>query len=839
MRSSIHRDATKRTPGFSEELLYEFLVCRENEAQWPAAILLKDGALLAGFWFEGVDLEVATPRQLAFLRWAVNDAFQGLDGNWMLHVESMPLHRREYINGSFCEPIDQVIDEERRDRAVHLQMHTALFLTYRPPAIERTASGQKLMHLLSGNEEASPESTLDRQLEQFERTLGRVAEALGRVLSIRRMRSTKDNCELLQALNYMINGRWRTCRPPARGMYLDTLLAYELFVESDVLHYAGDYVAVVSVLGYPVLDDSGPDAGLGTFPGALDGLVRLGIEYRCSHRFIVLDYQGADVLFGKYRKAWARLIRPFMAQVTNNASAPVDEDAKARVQEVDRAKSDLNRRQKLYGHHTCVVVVRGSDRTQVVEHAKLVIRSLEQAGFKADLERLNALEAFKGTFPGHGYENVRKPVINTVNLADLMPLNLEWGGELISPNPRFPSNSPPLLQARTISGAAFRLHLHHQDLGNTFVIGPPGAGKSTLLAALASQWGRYPDARVIVFDRGNSMLPLALARRDAIHYSLGSEDGPRLAPLASLETHRDRAQALEWLLTAFRAVELSVSNEQIGSIQDALDLFAESTYAPAERTLTSFLSQLQDPTLRSALRFYTSGPGANVMNGDSDALRYKRFTVFELDQLFQLGADKVAIPTLLYVCSQIKKSLTGDPTLIIFDEALSVIGDTPIAQIVKDWLLTLRKLNAAVVLSTQSLSHILESPIRNAVLESCPTRILLPNAEAASASMRSLYADYLRLSPEQIDRVASGVPKKHYYYVGPERSRMFSLDLGPAALTFLGSGSPQELRRARTLWTQFGADWPAHRLIERGQAGWAARFRALGGIDEVEDEHDR
>ena len=43
------------------------------------------------------------------------------------------------------------------------------------------------------------------------------------------------------------------------------------------------------------------------------------------------------------------------------------------------------------------------------------------------------------------------------------------------------------------------------------VVGPTGSGKSALLAFLALQWFRYPDARVVFFDKGRSARAATLA----------------------------------------------------------------------------------------------------------------------------------------------------------------------------------------------------------------------------------------------------------------------------------------------------------------------------------------
>jgi hypothetical protein len=42
------------------------------------------------------------------------------------------------------------------------------------------------------------------------------------------------------------------------------------------------------------------------------------------------------------------------------------------------------------------------------------------------------MDAYLGSLPGHGVENVRRPLINTMNLADLLPVNTIWTGKPIS-----------------------------------------------------------------------------------------------------------------------------------------------------------------------------------------------------------------------------------------------------------------------------------------------------------------------------------------------------------------------------------------------------------------------
>jgi type IV secretion system protein VirB4 len=158
---------------------------------------------------------------------------------------------------------------------------------------------------------------------------------------------------------------------------------------------------------------------------------------------------------------------------------------------------------------------------------------------------VNNLEAFLGTLPGHGVENVRRPIINTMNLADLMPTSSIWTGLDHAPCPMYPPSSPPLMSGVTNGSTPFRLNLHVRDVGHSFIFGPTGAGKSTLLGLIAAQLRRYPGMSIFAFDKGLSLYPLAKAVGGAHFTVAGDDEKLAFCPLQFLETKSDRAWAMD------------------------------------------------------------------------------------------------------------------------------------------------------------------------------------------------------------------------------------------------------------------------------------------------------
>jgi hypothetical protein len=131
-----------------------------------------------------------------------------------------------------------------------------------------------------------------------------------------------------------------------------------------------------------------------------------------------------------------------------------------------------------------------------------------------------------------------------------------------------------------------------------------------------------------------------------------------------------------------------------------------------------------------------------------------------------------------------------------------------------------------VVFATQSVSDVLAKPITAAIMESCLTKIFLPNPEARSQIASAAYTQ-IGLSSRQIEILSYAIPKQHYYYTSPAGQRLFNLGIGPVAMSFVGAGGKDDLKAIRMLQYFYGSDWPAEWLWQRGQREAAAHW--LGG----------
>src|SRR5438445_5614498 len=100
------------------------------------------------------------------------------------------------------------------------------------------------------------------------------------------------------------------------------------------------------------------------------------------------------------------------------------------------------------------------------------------------------------------------------------------------------------------------------------------------------------------------------------------------------------------------------------------------------------------------------------------------------------------LPVLTYLFRRLEQRFDGPPVLLVLDEAWVFLDDPAFAGRIREWLKTLRKKNVSVVFATQSLADVQRSTIAPAIIESCASRIFLPNPQATDPQPRSIYEGF-------------------------------------------------------------------------------------------------
>ncbi len=771
-------------------------------------VLNKDGSFQRTARFRGPDLDSAVPAELVAVAGRLNNAFRRLGSGWAIFVEAQRHPSNRYPDSKFPDAASALVDAERKadfeEAGAHFESSYFLTFAWLPPA-EDAARAETWLYEGRETSGIDPRETLTGFADRTDRIL-RLVEAF--MPECRWL----DDAETLTYLHGCVSTKRHRVRVPETPIYLDALLADQPLAGGLEPRLGDQHVRILTITGFPNA----------TTPGLLDELNRLAFPYRWSTRAILLDKTDATKLLTKIRRQWfakRKSIAAILKEVmTNEASVLVDTDAANKAADTDMALQELGADYAGMAYVTATVTVWDADPRAADEKLRLVEKVIQGRDFTAMVETVNAVDAWLGSLPGHVYANVRQPPISTLNLAHMIPLSAVWAG----PERDEHFGAPPLLFGKTEGSTPFRLSLHVGDVGHTLIVGPTGAGKSVLLALMALQFRRYARSQIVAFDFGGSIRAAALAMGGDWHdlggdLSDGASDSVSLQPLARIQDVPERAWAADWLVAILIREGVTITPEVKEHLWTALTSLAS---APVEeRTLTGLAVLLQSNDLKQALRPHcVGGPYGRLLDAEHEYLGSASVQAFETEGLIGTGA---APAVLAYLFHRIDDRLDGAPTLIIIDEGWLALDDDGFAGQLREWLKTLRKKNASVIFATQSLSDIDGSAIAPAIIESCQTRLLLPNERAIEPQITAIYRRF-GLNDRQIEIIARAMPKRDYYCQSRRGNRVFELGLSDVALALCAASSKTDQAAIARIVAEHGRDGFLAAWLNHREVGWAA-----------------
>ena len=772
-------------------------------------VLNKDGSFQRTARFRGPDLDSAVAAELVGTAGRINNAVRRLGSGWSLFVEAQRYEAASYPDSRFPDAASALVDAERKADFEEAGTHyiSSYFLTFAwlPPA-EDAARAESWLY--EGREQGG--------VDPFEALRG-FTDRTDRVLALLDGFMPEchwlDDSETLTYLHSTISTNRHRVRVPETPMYLDALLADQSLTGGLEPRLGNTHLRILTIVGFPTA----------TTPGILDELNKLAFPYRWSTRAILLDKTDAIRLLTRIRRQWfakRKSIAAILKEVmTNEASVLVDTDAANKAADADIALQELGADYAGMAYVTATIAVWDTNPRLADEKLRLVEKTVQSRDFTAMPETINAVDAWLGSLPGHVYANVRQPPISTLNLAHMIPLSAVWAG----PERDSHLGAPPLLFGKTEGSTPFRLSIHVGDVGHTLVVGPTGSGKSVLLACMALQFRRYERSQVFAFDFGGSIRAAALAMGGDWHdlggdLTEGDAFSVSLQPLARIHDVPERAWAADWIVSILTRENIAITPDVKEHIWTALTSLAS---APVEeRTITGLTVLLQSNDLKQALRPYcVGGPYGRLLDAETEHLGSASVQAFEIEGLVGTGA---APAVLSYLFHRIGNRLDGSPTLLIIDEGWLALDDEAFSGQLREWLKTLRKKNASVIFATQSLSDIDNSAIAPAIIESCLTRLLLPNERAVEPQITAIYQRF-GLNARQIEILARAAPKKDYYCQSRSGNRLFELGLSEVGLALTAASSKSDQSAIARVFAEHGRD------------GFLAAWLRLRGVDWAAD----
>ncbi|MFM7619977.1 MAG: VirB4 family type IV secretion/conjugal transfer ATPase [Alphaproteobacteria bacterium] len=476
-----------------------------------------------------------------------------------------------------------------------------------------------------------------------------------------------------------------------------------------------------------------------TNAGAFDGFMQMPFELIISQSF---SYINRMVAISSMQLQQRRLIQS-------------EDVAVSQIQEIDQALDSAMSGEFAFGmHHMSVMCI--EDSVKALESAlSLAVVELSNGGISGVRERMNMEPAFWAQLPGNKEFMARRSVVNTFNIAGFASFhnypsgkrkNNHWGDAVTVLN--------------TVSGTPYFFSFHVRDVGHTMIIGPTGAGKTVLLTFLCAQAQKF-KGRLFFFDkdRGAEIFVRAIGGRYMIPTASKTSG---FNPFQLEDNNENRSFLIEFMKALVKVGDTPIPAHEIDRINEAVNSnFKLPKDQRRLRNLAPFMGLSGPGTLAGRLEMWHSkGSHAKLFDNEEDVIDFSKSRVFGIEMAQILG-DKYAIaPVLLYLFHRIQNSLTGEPTMIVLDEAWALIDNPVFAPKIKDWLKVLRKLNTMVVFATQSVEDAAKSSISDTLVQQTATQIFLPNLKATI-----VYRDVFMLSEREFLLVKTTDPSTRFFLV--------------------------------------------------------------------------
>ena len=476
-----------------------------------------------------------------------------------------------------------------------------------------------------------------------------------------------------------------------------------------------------------------------THSGILDGFMQMPFELIVSQSFSFVD----------------RAIAISSMQLQQRRLTQSEDVATSQIGAIDEALDSAMSGEFAFGlHHLTILCIQ--DTLKKIETAlSLAAVQLSNSGINGVRERINLEPAYWSQLPGNNDYMARRSTVNTLNIASFASFHNyptgkrdgnHWGNALTVLN--------------TSSGTPYFFNFHIRDVGHTMIVGPTGAGKTVLLNFLCAQAQKFrPKLFFFDKDRGAEIFVRSIG---GIYIIPSASKVSGFNPFQLEDTLENRSFLVEFLKALVSTDSKSIPAHEVDRINEAV---AGNFKIPKEkrrlRNLAPFMGLMGPGTIAGRLaKWHSNGSHARLFDNELDLIDLDASRTFGIEMAHILQ-DKEAIgPVLLYLFHRIQNSISGEPTMIVLDEAWALIDNPVFAPKIKDWLKVLRKLNAMVVFATQSVEDATKSDISDTLVQQTATQIFLPNLKATS-----VYRSVFRLSEREYNLVRTTDPSSRFFLV--------------------------------------------------------------------------
>jgi len=409
----------------------------------------------------------------------------------------------------------------------------------------------------------------------------------------------------------------------------------------------------------------------------------------------------------------------------------------------DKIASGLER---LGYHHMTIAIY--ADNKDIIERASAEIRSIAQeVGAKIIVEVFAGPGHYFSQWPGNAEFRSRTGLISNYAFAGMAAFHRMSTGLSGDEVPW----QTPITAFPTTSGGLYKFNFHPRGrpvkeeeppAAHAAIFGDMGSGKTVLINFFAAQIRRN-NIQTFLFDYRQGM-KVAVKALSGIYTTISPKVLTGLNPLF-VETDREGCTWLnDWLIALLDRDNNKFTPLQHQAISNAIN---QNANAPDHlrnfKNFSELFAHIDDEgDLLQRIREWCTNGRYGWIFGENETEQFildNPIMGFDMTTVLDSGHEKEKTAILGYLFRQIEKKLQKKiPSLVIIDEAWSALNTDYFAQKIQNWLVTVRKLNAVVVLVTQFPSQLMESRLGPLILQAIRTQIILPNRNAKAENYQSI-----------------------------------------------------------------------------------------------------
>lgn len=762
----------------------------------PDIVINKDGSLLAAFSFDGVDPEDSFEESIDAATLQIQSAYAQLDERVMAWWIVDKRIDNSYLDGDFKNETAQYIDSIYKQEFVNDRKYKItynLYLLYtgetgtnklidRVARIHTEEKGNLLTAVVGAVKESlsgrAAFSLQDGMLKENIIAFERIISNFASLAPIKLLRIADD--DFTSALSILVNraNSPSTVTKPQSCM-LDSFLPNNYVTSGkDVIRFRGNHKTIYAA----ALGLKWPPK---TRPMLFEHVIKMDMEMTICHivRFLGQDASTTEInkAIEYYKLTQYGLLSHAMAKMSGVEPDPKPGKALL-LAEAESALDKIGGEGVTYAYQNITIFVYAETKQILKRNAELVATRLSDTKFISIRERENTLPSFAAMLPGQWATQTRYELVGIDNVADVTPMFTLDSGSAIHQyfsKEVYHKPVPALTTFGNSYGGRTYFSPHVGQVGHMVIIAPTGTGKTTFVNFCTSQFQRYGDVGVYIFDRNRSC-EIVTALHHGKHINIANE-GTRLNPFFAMQdgSADGKLWVRSFILNRLAEGGFDATADDRNIIDQQLDLLLSTG---GQLRMSSLAALLPMRLVTELAEWLEGGPFA-MFDSEIDDFSLSNWTTIEMREIMQ--NDRLSRAFMEYAFRKIYNSLDGRPTFIYLEEATFLLNNPKFASTLDDWLKTFRKKNAFIWMTIQSPSAVTSSDISATLLDNVFTTLLCYNNRVEQH--RPAYKSFFALQDHQIDLIGKLKKNREYLLVQDGKARVLDTSFSKEVLSFLRS----------------------------------------------------